>query len=73
MTHYLSCGHELLEDEEGNELYVTLTLAATTCDHDGWKHAVHYGSYCPDCAKELEEEGLVLHTVQEEMDWLSED
>jgi len=72
MTHYLSCGHELSEDEEGNELCVNLALAATTCDYDGYKHCIHYGSYCLDCAKELEEDGWVLHNEEEEIQWLSE-
>lgn len=38
----------------------------------GWNKAIFYGSYCLDCAKELEQDGWVLHNEEEQMEWLSE-
>lgn len=71
MTHYLSCGHELLEDEDGNELYLILSTKSYSVGEDGWVNTVLHGSYCLDCAKELEQESLVLHNEQEEIEWLN--
>lgn len=67
MTHYLSCGHELLEDED----YKMLSVKTEYPDKHGWNKAIFFGSYCLDCAKELEQESLVLHNEQEEIEWLN--
>ncbi|MNQ26055.1 hypothetical protein D3C85_392810 [compost metagenome] len=71
MTHYASCGHEILEDEEGNELYKMLSTKTSECGPDGFVNAVFYGSYCLDCIKSYESEGLILHTEQDELHWLN--
>lgn len=70
MTHFASCGHEIIEDSEGNEQYVMLSTKTTECGPDGFVNAVFYGSYCLDCAKEMEQDGDVLQNEQEEMEWL---
>jgi hypothetical protein len=68
MTHYASCGHEIIDDE-----YTALATKTIACAEEGYVNSVLYGTYCPDCAKELEASGDVLYNEQEEMEWLSTD
>lgn len=64
MTTFASCGHELENGDDG------VFLATAEFDRMN-NRCISYGSYCPECAKEYEAEGYVLHTELEEQTWLS--
>lgn len=67
MTHILSCGHELLEDQEGNELCTQLALKGYTRENG---RCIEYKTVCPDCVENLHKCGEVLYDWTEELAWI---
>lgn len=63
MPIILSCGHELKDQEEG------WSIATKEYSKD-WSRAVSYRTVCKTCHEWYEKEDLVLHTQQEEFDWI---
>jgi hypothetical protein len=57
-----SCGHWLVGDEDS----VPVTYGGETCDAvDGFSRCITYAEFCPACAVEWQEEGLLFNSEAE--------
>ena len=69
MTTIACCGHDI-----DNKEYISFEMMDFTTDYYKQEivRAVNFGVYCKECANEYESFGVVLHTLKEKEDWLSE-
>ena len=69
MTIHLACGCVTEKYDDGR----VVSYKGSTCVAiDGYSNAVVSGFYCAKCEAELEKEGLLLKTDEEEDAWLAE-
>lgn len=68
MTMIASCGHDI-----SNSNYVSLNTMDFTTDweNESMTRCVRFGCYCKECADAYESYGIVLHSLEEQRDWLS--
>lgn len=66
----LSCGCRH-EDSMGGIDTLHVRYRTESCDPvDGFANAVAYGVWCPSCRTMLEQEGLLIRSDEEELEWL---